>query len=184
MTFANWLTVGRIFLVPFFVIFLAYYEPGKDGFRLAAFGMFITAAVTDALDGYIARHWDQKSTLGSFLDPLADKLLILAAFLTVYFSSSFPLKPPVWVTIIIVSRDITIIAGLLVIFLSTGQVKMEPNFLGKVTTAFQMATMASILLLLPFSPILWYITAVLTIASVLVYVVREGKRMNAAGTNS
>jgi len=178
MTFANWVTIGRIFLVPFFVIFLAYYEPGRDNFRLAAFAIYITAAVSDALDGFIARHWKQKSTFGSFLDPLADKLLVIAGFLTVFFSKTFPLKPPIWVIITLVSRDIVIVTGLVVIFLSTGQVKIRPNFLGKVTTAFQMATLASILLLLSFSPVLWYITACLTIISGVFYVIREGKKIN------
>ncbi len=184
MTFASWLTVGRILLIPFFVIFLAYYEPGNDKYRLIAAGIFLLASVTDALDGFIARHWNQKSSLGSLLDPLADKLLIMAGFLTIFFSAEFPMKPPVWVIIAVVSRDITIVAGLLVLFLSTGEVKIRPNLLGKTTTVFQMATLCSILLLLSFSPILWYITAALTIVSGVFYVIREGKKINGNSTST
>jgi CDP-diacylglycerol--glycerol-3-phosphate 3-phosphatidyltransferase len=182
MTLANWLTVGRIFIVPFFVISLAYYEPGNDKFRFLAFALFLIASITDALDGFIARHWNQKSTFGTLADPLADKLLVVAGFLTIFWSSDFPMKPPLWITIIVVSRDIAIIAGLLVIFVATGRVEVRPNFLGKLTTAFQMSTLVGILLLLPFSPLLWNVTAVLTVLSGIFYVVREGKRLN--GTNA
>jgi cardiolipin synthase len=178
MTIANWITVGRVFLVPFFVISLSYYRQGEDVYRFIAFWIFISASLTDALDGFIARKWDQKSNLGSFIDPLADKLLVICGFLTIHFSPEFVLKPPVWIIIVIVSRDIVIIAGLLLIYITTGKVNIQPNLLGKTTTLFQMTTLASILLILPFSPILWYITVLLTILSCIVYVIREGKRLN------
>lgn len=180
MTLANWLTVGRILLVPFFVISLSYYRQGEDVYRLIAFWIFLTASITDALDGFIARKWNQKSNFGAFIDPLADKILVVCGFLTINFSSEFVLKPPIWIVIVIVSRDIVIISGLLLIYITTGKVKIQPNFLGKTTTAFQMATLASMLLILPFSPFLWYATVILTVLSCIVYIVREGKRLNGA----
>jgi len=82
MTFANWLTVGRIFLIPVFVIFLIYYTPGDEFYRYAAFWIFITASLTDALDGFIARKFNQKTELGALLDPIADKLLLVSGFVT------------------------------------------------------------------------------------------------------
>ncbi len=184
MTLANWLTVGRILLVPFFVISLTYYEPGKDGYRYLAFWIFVAAAVTDALDGYIARRFNQKSDFGTLIDPLADKVLVIAGFLTIYFSPAFLIKPPVWIVIVIVSRDILIVLGLLLIYISTQKVTVQPNMLGKITTTFQMVTLASILLLLPISPVFWYITVVLTIFSGVIYIVREGKRLNGSGRKS
>jgi cardiolipin synthase len=182
MTFANWLTIGRILLVPFFITALIYYVPGQEQYRITAFILFIAAAITDCLDGFIARAFKQKSNFGTFLDPLADKILVVSGYLSIAFSSAFVLKPPVWVVIIIVSRDIVIVAGLLLIFISSGKVKIQPNFLGKLTAFFQMATLASLLLVLPFSPVLWYITALLTIVSGIFYVIREGRRMNGTAT--
>ena len=178
MTVATWLTVGRIFLVPVFVISLAYYAKGVELYRWIAFWVFIAASLTDALDGYIARHWNQKSEFGALLDPIADKLLVVSGFLTIYFSDAFILKPPVWIVIVIISRDIVIISGLLLIFISVGKVRIQPNFLGKITTVFQLGTLAALLLMMPFSPILWNVTAVLTAVSGIVYVIREGKRLN------
>jgi len=151
MTFANWLTVGRILLIPIFVICLAYYTPGNEFYRFAAFWIFITASVTDALDGFIARKFNQKTELGALLDPLADKLLLVSGFVAISLSSTFVLKPPVWIVIVIFSREIIITLALIIVnLIGAGKnVSFMPNYLGKVTTVFQMATLASLLLVLP-----------------------------------
>jgi len=180
MTTANWLTVGRILLIPVFIICLVYYKPGEELFRYLAFWIFIVASFTDALDGYIARRFNQKTELGALLDPLADKLLLVSGFVGITLSGAFELKPPLWIVIVIFSREI-IITLALILFSITGtgsKVSFEPNLLGKATTVFQMATLASILLVLPISPILWHIAVALTICSCMVYLVRGGKRVD------
>jgi len=178
MTFANWLTVGRILLVPFFIISLVYYRPGFEVYRIVAFWIFAFAAVTDAVDGFIARRWNQVSKLGTLIDPVADKCLVVSGFLAIALSPAFTLKPPVWIVIVILSREVIILFALFIVTLIGSKISFEPNFLGKVTTVSQMLTLASLLLVLPTSPFLWYISAILTIISGIFYVVRGGKRLN------
>jgi cardiolipin synthase len=173
----NFITLLRILIVPFFFSTLLYYQPEKDFLRLWAFTLFLAASITDAIDGLVARLSKQISRLGRFLDPLADKLLLLSGYVGILFAKGFPLLPPLWVIVAIVFRDVVILGGLTVLFISGAPIEVSPNFLGKLTTGFQMATMLSILLLAPFSPALWYGTAFLTIASGLTYVVREMRRL-------
>lgn len=172
----NLLTLLRILIVPFVFTTLLYYNPLQDSLRIWAAALFLIGSVTDALDGAIARFSNRSTELGRFLDPLADKLLLLSGYLGLFFAKGFPLLPPLWIIVTIVFRDLVILGGLLVLYLSSGHVQIEPNMLGKVTTAFQMATLVSILFLMPTSPLLWNITAALTIASGFVYVGREMAR--------
>jgi CDP-diacylglycerol--glycerol-3-phosphate 3-phosphatidyltransferase len=177
----NFITLLRILLVPFLFSTLLYYEPGKDHLRLWAFFLFLVGTLTDAVDGLVARLQNQTTQLGKFLDPLADKLLLLSAYMGILFAREFPLTPPVWVVVTIVFRDLVILVGLVVLFVSTGHVEVNPNLLGKATTAFQMVTMLSILLLFPTSRILWNVTAALTVVSGFVYVAREMSRTRRSG---
>lgn len=169
----NLVTLSRILIVPFFFSLLLYYDPTRDLLRIWAFWLFLFGSATDAVDGLIARLHGQTTELGKLLDPLADKLLLLSGYLGIFFAEAFPLTPPPWVIVVITFREVVIIGGLIVFFLSGRKIKVRPNLLGKATTAFQMATVLSILLLLPVSPLLWNVTAVLTVASGLTYVVRE-----------
>ena len=127
------------------------------------------------LDGFLARVTKSRSELGRFLDPLADKLLLLSGFLGLLFVQALPYRPPLWITVTIVFRDLMIVAGLVIIYLLKGTFPVYPNFLGKATTAFQMATLLAILLAWPVSILLCYITAILTITSFGVYTMRELK---------
>ncbi len=169
----NLITLLRILIVPFLFTSLLYYEPAKDHLRLWAAAFFLFGSVTDAVDGLVARIGKQTTELGKFLDPLADKLLLLSGFLGIFFAKSFPLLPPAWIIVTIVFRDLLILGGLIVFYLSGRKVTVRPNMLGKCTTAIQMVTLASILLLLPISPLFWNLTAGLTILSGAVYVFRE-----------
>jgi len=137
--------------------------------RLFALTLFTLASVTDALDGFIARRWNLRTTLGTFLDPLADKLLLVSAFVGISVSS-LPLKPPLWVVIVVVFRDLFLVAGLFIIYLTTQKISLEPNVLGKTTTFSQMVTIVFILMQIPLAPIFWFLTAALTVASGIVYV--------------
>ncbi len=177
MTLPNYITLLRVLSVPFFYTALVYYQPEKDYWRLTALAIFVFASFTDALDGFIVRRWHLGSRLGTFLDPLADKLLLVSAFVGVSISN-LSLKPPLWVVIIVIFRDIFIIGGLVIIYITTQAVKVQPNLLGKATTFFQMLTIMMILLESPFASIFWLLTAALTVASGIVYILREMRRLN------
>ncbi|MDD5217332.1 MAG: CDP-diacylglycerol--glycerol-3-phosphate 3-phosphatidyltransferase [Candidatus Omnitrophica bacterium] len=178
MTIPNYITLFRILLVPVFFTALVSYETGQEWLRWTAFACFLTASLTDAVDGLAARVMQKYSELGRFLDPLADKLLLLSGFLGLLFVQGFPYTPPLWVTVTIVFRDMVIVIGIVVIFFVSGKLQIQPNFLGKVTTAFQMGTLVAILLFWPIAIPLWYVTVALTIVSCLSYVVREMKLLN------
>ena len=121
MTTANKITLLRIGLVPFFVLFAVYYGMGvRDGnpverLRWAAVSLFVVAAASDGLDGWVARRFKQRTRLGSFLDPIADKGLLMAGILTLCFS---PWKNalPVWFGVLVIARDILVLAGVVLVF--------------------------------------------------------------------
>jgi len=134
-TVANQLTLLRVMLIPAFVILVIY---GHFGWALIVFG---TACLTDALDGLTARWSGQKSTLGAWLDPMADKLLALSTFvvLTVpWLGLANPL--PIWLTVLIISRDVVIVATVAIVNLAIGPRTFRPSFFGKVATATYMMT--------------------------------------------
>ena len=174
MNLPNYITLFRIFLVPFFLSFLIYYNPTHSSFRLIALGLFLIAVCTDGLDGLIARRFHKQTKLGTFLDPIADKVLLLSAFLGTAFSSAFVMKPPMWVVIVIVFRDCFIIGGLVIIYFTTNQLTIKPNLLGKFTTFFQIFTIISIPLSL--------FTVSLTIASTIAYFLRGIRLINAVSS--
>lgn len=142
MTLANWLTLLRILLIPFFVSAILY---GNFLWALLLFGV---AGLTDALDGYVARK-TQVSTLGRFLDPAADKLLLVSAFVILPVLHILPL----WVSVLVISRDIIIALGYLVIYLTWGSTQLSVRPLGKITTFFQLCCVALILLGQTWAPI-------------------------------
>lgn len=178
MTLPNYITLFRILLVPFFFTALVSYEAGQEHYRWSALIIFIVACLSDALDGILARVLKKKSELGKFLDPLADKLLLVSGYLGILNRAAFPLCPPLWVTVTIVFRDMVIIGGLLLLYLVTGNISVKPNLLGKITTGFQMITLGTILVQWPMAEVLWYITAGLTVVSCLIYVIRDMKFFN------
>jgi cardiolipin synthase len=163
--------------VPCFVLLLIYGHPA------IATLVFFLAGVTDGLDGMLARTLEQKTELGSFLDPVADKLLLTAAFITL----TLPWLPvalhiPAWLTILVISRDVLIAISALVIHLQTGHSKFPPSYLGKCTTALQLLTVGDCMLaniwrgfgVLLFRP-LAYATLLLTVVSGLHYFYRSVK---------
>ncbi len=177
MNFPNSLTLFRISIIPFFFTVVLYSSPERDAYRTAALILFVVASITDAIDGFIARKWNLRTEIGTFLDPLADKLLIISAFLA-FTMTSFPIKPPLWVISIVIFRDIFIIAGLVIVFLTSHRIKIEPNLLGKTTTFFQMLTIILTLIQTSIVAFFWFVTAGLTVASGIVYIVREMRRLN------
>ena len=174
MNFANKITISRILFIPFFIAFILYSE-----WKLAL-GVFILAAVSDAIDGYLARISKQRTELGKILDPIADKLLILSAFicLSVAKGLSPAVKPPLYVPIIIISRDAIIVLGAMLIYFIKGRLEVRPTLISKITTFLQMVTVISILLGFTFSPILWNIAVGFTILSGIDYIIKESRFLN------
>jgi CDP-diacylglycerol--glycerol-3-phosphate 3-phosphatidyltransferase len=148
MTTANKVTILRILLIPFFVVQLIYYvRTGNEIYRLFAVLSFAVAAILDGVDGYIARHYNQKSELGAILDPLADKLLLVSAVVALSFDNKPYLSQiPLWLTGMIIGRDLLLAIGAGVIHLVVGKIKVQPRLSGKVATVFQMVTISWILL--------------------------------------
>lgn len=173
MTPANLLTILRIALVPVFVILLVY------GYMGGALLVFLLAGATDGLDGLIARRFNQKTPLGAFLDPMADKLLLVSSFVILSLSG-LPLyvRIPLWLTITVISRDIILVMSVTIINLAVGRRVFYPSIFGKATTASQLLTIlvaltanyrnAGVFFLKP----LFYITLVLTVISGVHYIVR------------
>jgi CDP-diacylglycerol--glycerol-3-phosphate 3-phosphatidyltransferase len=148
MTTANKITILRIFLVPFFIVqLLVYVESGDEWHRLLAVLSFAAAAFGDALDGYVARRYNQHSELGAILDPLADKLLLVSGVVIL----SLPHQPyfdrlPLWLVATIISRDMLLLMGMVVIHYACGKVIVRPHFIGKMATVLQMNSVLWVLL--------------------------------------
>jgi cardiolipin synthase len=130
LTLANQLTLLRIMLIPAFVLLVLYGHLG------AALLTFLIAGITDALDGLIARLAGQGTSLGAWLDPMADKLLLVSTFIVL----TLPTVPltnhlPLWLTVIVISRDVAIIGVVAIVNLAVGPRTFRPSLLGKATTA-------------------------------------------------
>ncbi len=142
LTFPNQLTLLRMAIVPVFVIALIYNEPGW------ALGVFLLAGLTDAFDGYLARRLNQKTALGAFLDPMADKLLVTSGYILLAIPSINPANTiPMWLTILVIGRDFIIVLAALIIHMTHGRRGFPPTALGKVATFVQVGAVFLVLLL-------------------------------------
>ncbi len=149
LTIANVLTILRMVCIPFFIMAVGY---NRTGWALA---LFVAAGITDLLDGLIARVWKQQTQVGAILDPMADKLLLTAAFVMLALPDgprAFPElalqnRLPIYLVIITISRDVFISLISLVMYMTLGQTRFPPSFLGKLTTTTQVLTVALVLLL-------------------------------------
>jgi len=145
ITVPNLLTVFRMVLIPVFVSLLFYQR------FLLALGIFILAGITDGLDGLLARRFNQKSQLGTILDPIADKLMLVTSFVVLSMRSVFPqplpshLPVPFWVTVAVISRDVFILVGAAAINIVTGFRGFRPSMLGKINTVVQIFAIAIII---------------------------------------
>ncbi|RPJ77891.1 MAG: CDP-diacylglycerol--glycerol-3-phosphate 3-phosphatidyltransferase, partial [Deltaproteobacteria bacterium] len=136
MNLPNIITVIRILIVPLFVIFLQ-----KDLFFLSLI-VFTIAAISDGLDGLLARYLNQRTTLGAYLDPIADKMLMASAFVTLTILKIIPF----WLSVIVISRDILIMTGIIIYTVADIKVEIKPSLLSKWTTFFQLLTVFIVLL--------------------------------------
>jgi cardiolipin synthase (CMP-forming) len=130
LTAANQLTILRMLIIPAFVILLLY------GYRGWALVSFFVAAITDLLDGLIARHTGQKTTLGAWLDPMADKLLLVTMFVMLTLPGiGSANRLPIWFTVLVISRDVAIVLTVAVVNLAVGPRTFRPSIYGKIATA-------------------------------------------------
>ncbi len=152
-----------------------------NGYFLAAFWLFVAAGISDAVDGYIAKQMGQATVLGSYLDPLADKALLVGVYVTMGQADLLPS----WLVILVVFRDIIIIGGVVLLHISTDGVKMRPLIVSKVNTAAQIILVISVLANLAYPQLEWsqfvliliYIVTVTTLASGGAYIVSWGKNV-------
>ncbi|MBI2902326.1 MAG: CDP-diacylglycerol--glycerol-3-phosphate 3-phosphatidyltransferase [Candidatus Methylomirabilis oxyfera] len=171
LNLANGLTILRILMAPIISILLVY------RFWKLALAIFLLAGITDALDGFFARSRAERTELGMILDPLADKLLLFGAFVTLVYLHQIPR----WLFIIVVSRDLILIGGFLVLYIATGKSTVSVSQMGKLTTGLQLATVLGTMLahvtggVAPYLAPLIYITAAVTIFSGLEYVLRGAR---------
>jgi cardiolipin synthase (CMP-forming) len=135
ITFANQITLLRMLLVPLFVILVVYGYPGW------ALIVFAVAGLTDMLDGLIARRSGQQSSLGAWLDPMADKLLAVSTFIVLTVPGlGLANRLPIWLTVMIITRDIVIVATVAIVNLAVGRRTFKPSIFGKIATATYMLT--------------------------------------------
>jgi cardiolipin synthase (CMP-forming) len=176
MNIPNFLSLLRIILVPVVVIFLIQGSYGKALFS------FTLAGLTDALDGTLARLLNCQTVLGSYLDPIADKLLLTASFVTLAILGIIPS----WLTVIVISRDFIILLGIAILSMISAPYVIKPAFVGKVTTALQIGTIFLALSFQAFSRdvsydwirIACWLTGLFTITSGLIYIIRGIKLIN------
>ena len=194
MTTANKITITRILLIPVFVMMAIYYgrsvQSGSpiEWQRWAAIAIFTLAAASDGLDGYVARRYNQRSTLGVYLDPIADKGLLLSGIITLSISNWSQSDPeygsfPAWFPVLVISRDIVILVGTMILYLLNGKVHVKPKWTGKVATVLQMIAIGWVMLQLRFIPLLYVVAAagVFTLISGIVYVTDGVRQLQAEG---
>jgi len=189
LSWPNRITLVRILLIPPFVIFMLNMNAPQYNHipRYAALAVFGVMALSDALDGWLARRSHDITKLGTFLDPLADKLLITCSCLLLASgTASVPgLQLPSAVVVIIIGKDLWTTIGFILIYFITGQIRILPQFAGKLSTALQLVMVISILLSPDITPrfpvfprcvqVLWWSAAALAVITILVYT-RNGTR--------
>ena len=197
MTTANKITIVRILMIPAFVTMAIYYgesiERGEplEWQRFTAIIIFLVAAVSDGLDGYVARRYNQRSTLGVILDPIADKGLLLSGIITLSISNWSRVDPeygrfPTWFPVLVITRDAVILVGSAVLHLLNGKVQVKPTWTGKVATFFQMAAIAWVMLQLRFFPLIYVVAAAgfFTLVSGVIYVTDGFRQLGEHGQSN
>jgi len=169
---ANKISTFRILSVPFFIACLVYYVPEKAYLKNLALAIFILGVISDGLDGYIARKAKMQSKAGLILDPLGDKLLLISAFIFLSPICRLGLKFPLWVSFIVISRDLIIIIGAVVIYMVKQNLDVYPTKWGKLTTIFQMLSVVCVLLQWKLAMLIWWPAVIFTIISGFDYVKR------------
>ena len=179
LTLANVLTMLRMVVIPFFIMAIGY---NRSGWALL---LFLLAGITDLLDGLIARVWKQQTVLGAILDPMADKLLLTAAFVMLAIPDGTKVFPeliltnriPIYVVIIAISRDVFISLIALVMYMTMGMTRFPPSLPGKLTTVVNILTICTLLLgnyaqreLIVIGPLMVWLSLAVTLISGFHYI--------------
>ena len=196
MTTANKITVVRILMIPVFVTLAIYYGESiqegspQDWMRFTAIAVFLLAALSDGLDGYVARRYNQRSSLGMILDPIADKGLLLSGIITLSISNWSQVDPhygkfPAWFPVLVITRDAVILIGSALLHVLNGTMRVRTSWTGKVATVLQMAAIAWVMLQMRIPPLIYIVIAagVFTLVSGMIYV-RDGFRQLSAEGHS
>jgi cardiolipin synthase len=180
LSIPNLITLGRILLVPIVVWAIA------SGAMWIAFILFVAAGVSDAVDGYLAKRFHMTTELGAYLDPLADKALIVSIYLTLGINGIIP----IWLVILVVSRDIMIVGAVMLSWLVGSPLKVKPLLVSKLNTVAQILFACVVLGSLGFNVaadtlklVLMGLVAALTLLSVAAYVAEWVRHMNSAAAN-
>ncbi|MEI8012552.1 MAG: CDP-alcohol phosphatidyltransferase family protein [Candidatus Omnitrophota bacterium] len=178
LTLANKITVARIMAVPVFVALMLYATPARPEFHWAALAVYLLAEISDVVDGYVARHYRQKTLAGSILDPLADKLLFISALLCLYRQGdifNWAVQLPLWLVVAFIARDVILVLGALLLQLHAGALEIKPNIWGKMTACFQAVCVVVVFLQWPIALWMWWAALAVTVASGMIYI-QEGIR--------
>ena len=167
LTLANRITIARILLIPVYVLLTIYYmlsvgnQAPNEMLRWAALMVFVVTCLTDALDGYFARVRNERTRLGTLLDPLADKSLLISSLilLTGPWGRCFNPHLPVWYVVLVISRDVLLIAGALFIHFAVGHTEVRARVAGKMSTFFQMGLILWVLGGAPANGFRWLLAA-------------------------
>ena len=194
MTTANKITVIRILMIPVFVTLAIYYGESiqegnpQDWMRFTAIAVFLLAALSDGLDGYVARRYNQRSSLGVILDPIADKGLLLSGIITLSISNWSQVDPhygkfPAWFPVLVITRDVVIVTGSLLLHVLNGKVRVRPSWTGKVATVLQMAAIAWVMLQMRIPPLIYivYAAGFFTLVSGVIYFRNGLRQLSAEG---
>jgi len=195
MTTANKITVVRILMIPAFVTMAIYYGQSiqrhdpLEWQRFTAIAIFLIAAVSDGLDGYIARRYKQRSALGAILDPIADKGLLLSGIITLSISNWSEVDPdygrfPAWFPVLVITRDAVILVGAIILHYFIGnKMRIKPSWTGKVATVCQMCAVAWVMLQLHFLPLIFvvFVAGIFTLISGVIYVMEGVRQLQAEG---
>lgn len=187
MTLASKITLGRIALVPVFAVYVARYGLGvasgepQENLRWTALALFIFAASTDGVDGWVARRFNQKSKFGAFIDPLADKFLLITA---IVFLSAFPWatgewRMPPWFAWLVITRDSLIVLGIILVKRAAREVHYSPHWTGKVCTVTQMIAIGWVMLKVDLFPPLYpcLLAALFTLWSAVNYYLEARRQL-------
>ncbi len=195
MTTANKITVVRILMIPAFVTMAIYYGQSiqrhdpLEWQRFTAIAIFLIAAVSDGLDGYIARRYKQRSALGAILDPIADKGLLLSGIITLSISNWSEVDPdygrfPAWFPVLVITRDAVILVGAVILHYFIGnKMRIKPSWTGKVATVCQMCAIDWVMLQLHFLPLIFvvFVAGIFTLISGVIYVMEGVRQLQAEG---
>jgi cardiolipin synthase (CMP-forming) len=179
ITLANKITIGRFLLIPVLIALLLYYTPERDYIRWYALGLYLLLEITDVVDGFVARHYRQKTKAGSILDPLADKVLFLTTLLCLYRLGAdfqWPVRLPLWIVIAFFTREAILIIGGFLLEMKRGGIEIKPNRWGKLTAFLQVVCLTAVFVHFYLAHVVWIIALAATIISGVIYM-KEGIRL-------